>query len=354
MDFEHLKKKLEAAKTFFQPEIETTVFSIGGRGYYENPISDVLAFFLNPQEAHGFGTLFLDAFWEGLNLASPPKSLDIIGSPKREVSTDSGKRIDLLLEGDEWVLVIENKIYHHQSNPFKEYEQYIKNNYKGKQAIFSILSPGGTSASKEWKPLSYKTFVKELKRNIGCILIDSQYSKWLVFLRDFILNLEQYAVRYDMDSKAINFIEDNYQDVYEMVKLRESYISHLQKTGLNKLNALFPDQKFTTTIHNWGHGPAIRYYSESWAGKSNIVIQISHRESDKGVGIYMYAYNVPETDIDHTDKKLLKDYHKNPWTESKTIRCYKSDRRYSHFNDMISEFEETAQDFNDFNEDRKT
>ena len=351
MDLENLKKTLEDAKTFFQPEVEATVFSIGGRGYYENPISDILAFFLNPQEAHGFGTLFLDAFWTALNVVSPPQSIDIIGSPKREVSTESGKRIDLLLEGDEWVLVIENKIYHHQSNPFKEYEQYIKNNYEGKEAIFSILSPSGSSASKEWKPLSYKKFVEELKRNIGNILIDAQYSKWLVFLRDFILNLEQYAVRYDMDLKAINFIEDNYQDVYEVVRLRESYISYLQETGLEKLKTLFPDQNFTTTIHNWKHGPAIRYYSESWVGKSNIVIQVSHRESDKGIGIYMYAYNISETYRTYTDEKLQKEH--KAWTESKTIRCYASNNRYSHLNDIISEFEETAKDFNDFNTNRE-
>jgi len=354
MNFEHLKKKLEEAKTFFQPETETTIFSIGGRGYYENPISDVLAFFLNPQEAHDFGVLFIDAFFSGLSLPSPPKSLDIIGPPKREVSTESGKRIDLLLEGDEWVLVIENKIYHDQVNPFEEYEQYIRSNYEGKEAIFSILSPGGSSVSEGWKPLSYKKFVEELKRNIGNILTDAQYSKWLVFLRDFILNLEQYAVRYDMDSKAINFIEDNYHDVYEVVKLRESYICHVQKIGLDKLNTLFPNQKFTTTIHNWGHGPAIRYYSESWVGKSNLVIQLSHREKDRGLGIYIYSYNIPESDVKGTDEKLLKNYHKKSWTESKTIRCYKSDNRYSHYNDIISEFKETAENFNVFNEDRKT
>jgi len=55
MDYENLKQKLEEAKSFFQPEIEKTIFSVGGRGYYENPISDILAFFFNPQEVHGLG-----------------------------------------------------------------------------------------------------------------------------------------------------------------------------------------------------------------------------------------------------------------------------------------------------------
>lgn len=353
MDYGNLKKKLEEAKQFIQPELEKTIFSIGGRGYYENPISDVLAFFLDPQEVHGFGALFIDSFFVSLNLADTPESLDLVGVPKREISTESGKRIDLLLEGDEWVLVVENKIYHHQCNPFKDYEQYIRDNYEGKTGIFVILSPGGGSVSAEWKPLSYRKLIEELKKNIGKVVIDIPGSKWLVFLRDFIINLEQYAVRHDMDSEAINFIESSYQDVYEIVKLRDSYISHVQKTGLSKLKQLFPDQVFTTTIHSWGHGPAIRYYSESWVGKSNLVIQLSHRESDKGLGVYIYAYNILESDVKNTDDKLLMAHHKKPWIESKSIRCYKSGNRYNHSIDMLDEFEKTARNFNEFNESRK-
>jgi len=30
------------------PEPELTIFSIGGRGYYENPTTAILAFFCNP------------------------------------------------------------------------------------------------------------------------------------------------------------------------------------------------------------------------------------------------------------------------------------------------------------------
>jgi PD-(D/E)XK nuclease superfamily protein len=354
MDYEKLTKKLKEAKAYFQPESEITVFSIGGKGYYENPVSDVLAFFLDPQEVHGFGTLFLDSLFDCLGLTNIYQSLDLVRTPKRELSTENGKRIDILLEGNEWVLVIENKIYHHQNNPFVDYEQLVRKDYDGKTGIFVILSPGGRSATEKWKALSYKTYIEDLKRNIGKVAIDAQYSKWFVFLRDFILNIEQYAVRYEMDSKAISFVEDNYQDIYEVFKLRESYINHVQKAALGRLKTLFPSQTFTTTIHNWGHGPAIRYYSESWIGQSNLVVQLSHRENDKGIGVYIYAYNIQASDVAITDGALLMDHHKKPWTESKSIRCYKSDRRYEHWNDLIPEFEETARKFNNFNKSRKT
>ncbi len=353
MSYICLKKKLAEAKLFFKQEPEKTIFSIGGRGHYENPITDVLAFFLNPQEEHGFGTLFIECFFAGLNLTSSPQSLDIIDTPKREISTANHKRIDLLLEGDEWVLVVENKIYHVQTNPFTEYEEYIREHYKDKTAIFVILSPQGFSISSKWNPLSYQQLVKQIKSNIGDVLIESSYSKWVVFLRDFILNLEQFAVRRYMSTEAINFVEDNFQDIYKILKLRESYINHIQQAGLNKLKKLFPKQKITTTVHNWEKGPAIRFYSESWDGKSNIVIQLGHSKKNDGIGLYLYAYNINELDIHATDEKLLKDYYKKPWTELKTVRCYESGNRYKHINEVFSEFEEAAQNFNDFNLNKK-
>ena len=46
------------------PAEEPTIFAMGGRGYYENPASDLLAFFLKPAAAHGLGDLFLSTFLE--------------------------------------------------------------------------------------------------------------------------------------------------------------------------------------------------------------------------------------------------------------------------------------------------
>ena len=59
-----LEKFLQMAATHRVPPKERTIFSIGGRGYYENAASDMLAFFLRPHEEHGFGTIFLSVFFE--------------------------------------------------------------------------------------------------------------------------------------------------------------------------------------------------------------------------------------------------------------------------------------------------
>ena len=40
-----------------QSETQATFLNIGGKGYYENPASDLLQFFFRPDNAHGLGTL---------------------------------------------------------------------------------------------------------------------------------------------------------------------------------------------------------------------------------------------------------------------------------------------------------
>lgn len=355
MDYDHLRKKLDEAKAFSIPDPEKTFFSIGGRGYFENPVSDVLAFFLNPQEAHGFGTLFLDCFFNSLEPEICPESVELVNPPEREVSTEFNKRIDLLLEGDDWVLVIENKIYHHQSNPVTHYEDFVENKYPKKRPIYVVLSPNGSSDFDNWKALSYQKFIGVLKENLGNAVIDNQYSKWVIFLRDFILNLEQYAVRSSMDRKAIEFIESDYLGVYEIIKLQKSYVNYLQKEGMFILQGLFPDQDFTTTVHNWGHGPAIIYYSPAWVGKSHFVIHLSHDKYNPGLGIYMYVYRVPKESVAEVDRKLeMANFSKRTKTQSKAIRCYLPNTRYNSFQEMLPEFNEAAKKFDSLNKQRKS
>ena len=112
----HVPKLSERADTFF---------SIGGRGYYENPTSDVLAYFLQPGNQHPFGLHFLHAMLRCVGLdptAFPCGKISV----SREVRTDHG-RLDLVIVSEKWVLVIENKIRHWDANDFEEYKTFVNN-----------------------------------------------------------------------------------------------------------------------------------------------------------------------------------------------------------------------------------
>lgn len=56
MDILALEALLNQMKSLPQPrKTEANIFSSGARGHYENPVSDVLAFFLDPDGGHGLG-----------------------------------------------------------------------------------------------------------------------------------------------------------------------------------------------------------------------------------------------------------------------------------------------------------
>ena len=147
---EHLENFIKLAGEFRVQTKERTIFSLGGRGYYENATSDMLAFFLRPDAEHGFGTLFLSALFECMGEVAIP---EITGATvEREIQTAQGNRLDLQIRGKCWCLIVENKIWHIKNNPFDDYEAHAK--LLSKQTYFAILSPDGGHPDR-WRGISY-------------------------------------------------------------------------------------------------------------------------------------------------------------------------------------------------------
>lgn len=184
-----LKLLLQAVRKYPVPPKETTFFSVVGMvGRYENPISDLLRFFMSPREGHDLGPPFLRAFFAciGKEDCSDLSFEDI--NVMREVKTRDGKSIDLLISAPKWVLLIENKIDHGPANPFDSYESEVQGCYPGKTLYLAILSPDGEQVAKwpDWKPVSYRDYCSALTSE----LLDQPLSKWKVFAQEFILHIE--------------------------------------------------------------------------------------------------------------------------------------------------------------------
>ena len=101
-------------------------FDILGVERKETINSKMLAYFFNPNEEHGFGTLFFECLLKIISEKSNKSELESIFSApfkvELEVATLSAdktenqlKRIDLLILGSNWSIIIENKLYHHLS-----------------------------------------------------------------------------------------------------------------------------------------------------------------------------------------------------------------------------------------------
>ena len=115
-DFGRLPARVERAPTFLE---------IAGYPHYENVCSNVLAFYLDPGQPHGLGTLLLDALARAGNIAPSNEGVGGNISVEREVVTEAGNRIDLLIESDAQATVVENKIRAAVNNPFADYSRYL-------------------------------------------------------------------------------------------------------------------------------------------------------------------------------------------------------------------------------------
>jgi hypothetical protein len=106
-------------------ERSQTFMEIAGYPHYENVCSNILAFFLDPEESHGLGTLMLDALASVGGIAEPDEGIGGRVSIEREVTTEEGNRIDLLIESDDHAVLIENKIFASIGNPFDDYTAFL-------------------------------------------------------------------------------------------------------------------------------------------------------------------------------------------------------------------------------------
>ncbi len=192
----------KAAAHHLDNDRESTLFDIGMRGHFENPTTEVLAFFCDAKAEHAMGSLVVDSFLAviarktGKTISYEENSLS---PPQREVTTESGKRIDLMFGSDTWLMAIENKIYHNQANPFKEYEAFINqkiehDSFTEQQPIFVLLSPSGKVAQpeihKHWSGISYPELIAEIKNRLKDHFYDKPFNKWVIILKDFLLHLE--------------------------------------------------------------------------------------------------------------------------------------------------------------------
>ncbi|MCX8840463.1 PD-(D/E)XK nuclease family protein [Vibrio parahaemolyticus] len=279
-----------------QIERESTIFSIGARGHFENPTTEVLAFFCDVAGEHGLGDLVLSSLFEVLELNSD--SLELKSKPEREVRTHSHKRIDLLLEGDYWVLALENKIGHIPNNPFDDYEHYVlveqSVRFKDKKAIFILLSPDGESPEGyiKWKGISYEQLLNALKPKLADYFMANPFNKWAVMLREFVLHLEEMLVEPKLLRENMEFVFENYQAIQQAAKIKTEVFEQCNQVLNEHLTYVF-DSEVSSSVVRWDNSnDAWRFALSKWcsknsSNKSDIAVFMDQSIAS-GVGVNLY------------------------------------------------------------------
>lgn len=125
------------------------LYDINNISHLENYHSNILAFLLNRKQKHhhaDFGELFIQIInSKHLNNSLPPCKIKSI---IREKSTDSRRRIDILLETDPYIIIIENKIYAgDQEHQLIDYYHWGKKHYPSKRVLLCYLTLDGSKPS---------------------------------------------------------------------------------------------------------------------------------------------------------------------------------------------------------------
>lgn len=319
MTTKQLEDILKESRRFAIPAMEKNIFSIGGRGHYENPISDLLAFFMNRHEIHGFGDLVLKSFNEAAELS--PNDTDLIVPPLREVRTADEKKIDILLVGEGYVTIIENKIRHWAANPFNSYETYLNQHYKDKTPNRVLLSVSQQKPPPGWSSLTYKKLLVHIKENLGEYVVKIPYSKWLILFREFLLNIEQECEPDPMTNDNFEFVCKNYGAIHDLKIMANNYINELQKKGLDAIRIPTDTDDSDVVGHkeDWNEeGVALRLHRTQWGGKSNITLLLRPTGS---FTVQFYVYDISDDGARLRTNVDNRKYGKH-WIEQNTIHCF--------------------------------
>ena len=192
------KDLLLQATKYQKPPREKTFFDTAIRKHYENPTTELLSFFLHPQNEHGLGSVFFDGLTQAINSSGPQAKIDDYGIVKNvytELATASGKRIDLLIETEKAVFLIESKINHCQNNPFDDYEQHISRDFPKRNSFKIIFCTDGETSVKGWLGLAFPVYIEHVQTYLSQSILKNPYNKWGLFAREFLMHLEHLGKR---------------------------------------------------------------------------------------------------------------------------------------------------------------
>lgn len=353
--FEHLLAKFNQLAPV--AVTEPTIFSIGGKGYYENPTTDILAFFFDSNGPHQLGDTALKALIRCLPEEYCSLDSSLIETPEREVQTRAGKRIDLLLESTDWVIVLENKIYHQQNNPFDDYENFIqekqnKIRFNKKKVLFVVLSPTGEVLPNRWHGISYPEFIAALKIELAEQFLSQPINKWTLLLREFILHLESLVSQPSIDQQTLDFVLNNLSEIKSIQQTKQQAINEyhlrLQTTIQNKLG-----KDIIICLHHWDGYPALRFSLSSWKDtESDIVLFLSGDKKESSINVHAHLRDNFKEHI--ADALILTNSNAERWFESNgKYRCYRIKVGTMSENEIIHSLCENITALDNFERDSK-
>jgi hypothetical protein len=184
-----------------------------------------LGFYFDPVAEHGFKDMFISAF---LRMAGKKSDIPSGVTVRRECDTGKG-RIDLIVEGELFLIAIENKIYHWLANDLDDYARTVHSLARGRPVVIKAvlgLNPIKEPLKGGFVSFTYNQLWQEVRNLLGGYIAQAN-PKWSTYLFDFIETTTNLAGE-NMEIKQTDqfFIEHN-TAIEAMLAERNAFLRRL-------------------------------------------------------------------------------------------------------------------------------
>lgn len=246
-----------------EPEKPYSYLKFTGKINDELTYSSTLAYFLDPKKPHGLDRFVLDAFLSAVGDKITKNfeydNIDI----SREYRLPNGRKADIIINGETWVILIENKIWS------SEGPDQTKDLYKGlqedtafakiKNKYFIFLTPRGQQPSyKHFITLTYGKLFEELEKQ-GMNLLSETPVATVIHLTDFLRTIKEEFMpenkKKDIFSKKSLLFLKYYDSIDDLTK---AFNNDLRTFG-EKWPELLIDE-YQLNKNEWDYDMSSKYY----------------------------------------------------------------------------------------------
>lgn len=258
MELNQLTRLLVNFQKIPKPKPSMTFMEISGYPHFENVCSNILKFYLQPQNEHGFKDLILNSLVhivdEEFQIDCDIERVEV----HREVKTISDNRLDLLIETGKYVIGVENKIFHFLNNDLNDYSNTVLSycTLNNKTPINIILSLNKISNPQDiekakadnFKNITYEDLFARIRNNIGRYLSNSNPT-YLIYLNDFMRSIQNLKPA-TMENKLLwSFFQANSESILELSEMFKHYRNSVfAKAG--KLKEYLPKEYYAPLATN--------------------------------------------------------------------------------------------------------
>lgn len=184
------------------------------KSHDETIISKIYEFFLDNNNDERLANAFLDALLKLIE--GKGKSIEIKGQRvSTEITTEAKNRIDIVVEGNDSVIIIENKIYHYLDNPLDDYwNHYDVRAFNQKVGIVLTLESQTIPRehAENYINIRHIDWINEVKNGGLPPDIDP---KIYIYLNDFFNTIESLTKYTEMNERA-KFYLKNAKKAYDI------------------------------------------------------------------------------------------------------------------------------------------